>query len=269
MPGRRDYSIILARAVTDARILRAAELYVEAGIAHEDTAHAAVLGHIAMLGVWASRESDTGELPGDGVAVVRASTITTPKVARAILAALSAPDVDLVTRDGNATGPLRLRGFAEAYAPLLVKREGNRVRSERWRNKQQRREPDVTRDVTRTQRVECGTRGPERTGEERIPPSPHDNGGGSSPSAPTANGNGHDHLSRPDAAVLAMLLKKFASKHPNGLFDTKPERERFDRIKAASNDPDEARKVIDEFTPQFLEEIRQLRITFAMADKQR
>src|SRR3990167_8100101 len=108
MPGRNDYGMLPAKALTDPRVLRAAELYVQHRIAREATAVLAVGATMGYLGLWASRESDNGIVPGDGVAAVRAATLCSPSTARQITRILREPDVDLltVTIDG-----LRVRGF--------------------------------------------------------------------------------------------------------------------------------------------------------------
>lgn len=179
MAGREDFAIIKARALHDARILAAADLYVARKIAREPTAHAAVVGHIAMLGLWASRETDDGIVPGDGVAVVAAATLCGRAMARKIVGCLAHPDVDLVTDAGD--GNLRLRGFDDAYAPLIRKRQSARQRAAKWRAQQEvenasrnayaKRDvtPPVTPPVTPSVRPACGTTGPDRTGPESQP----------------------------------------------------------------------------------------------------
>lgn len=146
MPGRNDFGILKARALSDPRILRAAELYVERRLAREETAFAAVVGHVTMLGLWASRETDDGAIPGDGAAVVAGATLCGPGTARKIVGVLRSEGVDLIT---GPDGALRLRGFAEAYQPLVTRREGNAVRAQRRRDEEARRNGSVARDVTR------------------------------------------------------------------------------------------------------------------------
>lgn len=152
MAGREDYAIVRARAISDPRLLRAAELYVETKLAREETALAAVLGHVACLGLWASRETSDGILPGDGVSMVRAATASTTSVARRIVTCLRAEDVDLITSEGCENNQLRLRGFVEAYRPLIEER----LRKARWaQEKRERGQPngervDVHVDATST-----------------------------------------------------------------------------------------------------------------------
>ena len=277
MPGRRDYSIVWARAITDARVLRAAELYQEHRLARAETAHAAVLGHLAVMGLWCSRETDDGSLPGDGIAAIRAATMSSPTVAKKILEILSAPDVDLLTREplgGGEPGPsLRLRGVQEAYYPLLAKREGNRARAAKWREGKK-----VTRDVTRTDSVmsrpQCGTTGPDRTGEERNPPSPlHD--GGSASSHPNGNGTAHPPptatrlLTPADRAVLETLDRLAGEKW--GFQGREFERLRGAKkaLAAGTADPDATIALIDEFTALWPDRVLDVRRSFAMASNQR
>lgn len=202
MPGRNDFGILKARALGDPRVLRAAERYVEAKIAREETSLPAVLGHLSMLGLWLAINSDDGVLPGDGVATVCAATLSSPFLARKIIAILREPDVDLLTSEGVAReracicaptcagacarGPFRLRGFDDAYGPLLQARETNRTKAKRWRRKQLDVPSNVTGDVpSDVARHVTGSRtGPYRT--EENPPLPPTAGG-----CPPAAANGH------------------------------------------------------------------------------
>jgi len=185
MPGREDFGILKARALADPRVLRASELYIEKKLARAETAHAAVLGHLTCLGLWASRETNSGSIPGDGVAVVSAATLSGPTVARVIVGILRAKDVDLITGDD---GDLRLRGFVDAYRPLIAKREGNARRTDKWRREKASRDGDG--DASRDghgdgSRDGCGDGSsagqPDRTGPDRTPlPPGGGNGGGGS-----------------------------------------------------------------------------------------
>lgn len=151
MPGRNDFGILLARSLADPRIVRAADRYVELRIARKETALAAVLGHVTCLGLWLSTNTNDGRMNGDGASVVAAATLCGMPVAQKVVEALSAPDVDLITRDAEG---LRMRGFAEAYAPLLSRRAKTAERVQKYRSAQPSADPSgnayVTRDVTRT-----------------------------------------------------------------------------------------------------------------------
>jgi hypothetical protein len=270
MPGRRDYSIIWARAITDARILRAAELYAEARIAKEDTAHAAVLGHVAMLGLWCSRETDDGSLPGNGIAAVRAATMSTPRIARAILDVMTHPEVDLITRGPEPEPSLRLRGVREAYEPLFKKREGNRSRAQKARSN-----ADVTRDVTRDVGVTCGTRGPERRGEEsRDTPQPPAGAGGTtggieaSPSRSTTKAP----LTSADADVFRAIIRRCRTTNLGTLEQRARVVRLSDEMRAGRLDPDDARAIIDELqcaSPEMTSEAQNIRRIERMTENAR
>lgn len=189
MAGRNDFGILKARALGDARVLRAAELYTRSRLAKDEVSLGAVLGHVVCLGLWTSRETDDGRLPGDGVAVLRAALIVSTPTAKRILEILTAPDVDLITQDEQG---LRLRGFNEAYLPLLQKRETARDRAAKSR-KNRETASRVTFDEChanerRTVGVTCAPTETETETEtvENPPKAPTTGGSASPPGTTTA-----------------------------------------------------------------------------------
>ncbi len=119
MPPRRDYAVLMAIALSDPRVARAAALYVASGIARRETAQSTVRAHLAEIGFALSQRGDDGCLGVEPADFVRKATQVSERVAARILAALSDPSVDLVT--GDPSSP-RLRGFDDAYRPLLERR---------------------------------------------------------------------------------------------------------------------------------------------------
>jgi hypothetical protein len=212
MPIREDFAIVKARALSDPRLLRAAELYVEKKLAREETALATVIGHVACLGLWTMRETDDGTVTGDGLSTVRAATGTTTRVARVILECLRSEGVDLVTSEGCEVGRVRLRGFVDAYRPVVMDRQ----RKAKWA--QERRasmstststpaDPSTSTDGGRRRlqdngvdvyvdgmraRAREGAPNARVTGPDRTdsPPPPPDGGAGAPP--PSSNGAAHD-----------------------------------------------------------------------------
>lgn len=175
MAGRQEFSKIQARALTDPRVLRAADLYVERRIAREETAHATVIGHIGMLGLLAMRATDDGRIPGDGVGFVRAATMTSPKLAAIIASILKQDDVDLLTRDERG---LRLRGFVEAYQPVIERREADAARARTSRERKASRHADAPRDAVRDVTSDVAVTSDRRGEESRVePPKPPVTGG--------------------------------------------------------------------------------------------
>lgn len=174
MPAPKHFGVVMAQAITDPRVIRAAKMYEERRLAKPHFAHAAVLGHLAMIGLWCHRDNDDGFLPGDGVVAVCAALVVGTDLAKTIIGILSHPEVDLLTTspEGASQTPTdpsstpcqtlvdpsspprrRIRGFRDAYAPLLKKRDGNRDRQARRRENVGPVTRDVTRDVTPLSRV--------------------------------------------------------------------------------------------------------------------
>jgi len=164
MPGREDFSIIRARLFADPRAHEAALAYLDAGIAAEATALAAVVGHVAMLGLWASRETDDGVLPGDGRAAFAAATLSSGRPADIPIRCLVGAGL-LRAADG---GGLYLVGFRDCYEDLLRRRARDRNR------KAEARSVGCPADVPRTSHGGPGA--PDRTVPDRIPPLPPSRG---------------------------------------------------------------------------------------------
>lgn len=167
IPGREDFAIIRARLLADPRAMTAADAYVDAGIAVEDTATATVVGHIASLGLWTSRETDDGILPGDGIAAFRVAATCTRRVADLALTCLL--QAKLLRR---IRGGLYLVGFSECYAPIIRRRARNRENAVQARKRKSVADVDDTSatghgDVSDHQTRPDQTR-PERTGTEQI-----------------------------------------------------------------------------------------------------
>lgn len=289
MGGRKDFSIIYASAVTDGRVLRAADLYVERGVAKEETALMVVLGHIACIALWASRETIDGVIPGDGIAVVRAATICSRKIATVIADVLTSPEVDLLTRDGNPANPLRQRGFKDAYNPIIERRKKDSDKKEQRRRKDSGDGDQVPRDVPGdipptgggTSLPMSGRTGPNRTEPDRTespPEGPTAGGSSASPSDDTAPDTASDQgpapkpLHRDDAAVLDAILRRCR----NGNFGTLEQRARASKLAEARRtgtlDPDDARRLIDELqnsTPEMTADANRIRATGTMTDRAR
>lgn len=139
MPAREDFGKMAARLLTDPRTHRAAELYVEAGLAPEASAVALVCAHVAMLGLRLQLDRGSGRIPGDGVAFVAVACMTTPTTARKVLGALSANAVGedhaylVAEQDG-----LRLAGFEGQYGALMERRAAAAGRARRSRGAPER-----------------------------------------------------------------------------------------------------------------------------------
>lgn len=121
MPGREDFAIIRSGLLTDERAHAVAAEYVRRRWAKEPYALATVVGHVAMLGLWASRETEDGILPGDGVTAAWAALMQPRDEVRAILEVLTTHGM---IRDVD--GGRYLVGFRDCYAPLLQRRAKNR-----------------------------------------------------------------------------------------------------------------------------------------------
>jgi hypothetical protein len=126
MPGRNDFAIIRARLFADERTHAAARLYVAAGLAAEPTAVAAVVGHIAALGVWAIRETDDGVLPGTGsIPLAGTAFLSMGDASKAVTALADAGFL----KSGTSCGSVYLAGFRDAYGSLMRERETARKRA--------------------------------------------------------------------------------------------------------------------------------------------
>lgn len=133
MPGREDFAKVQSALLTDPRAHRAADLYVGAGLAVPSTALATVVGHLAMVGVWAVRETDNGILPGDGTACLSASLMLDKHGGALAKTALLAAGM---LRE-EPTG-LYLVGFRDCYASIIRKRENAKAYNRRQREKEAR-----------------------------------------------------------------------------------------------------------------------------------
>lgn len=171
MAGREDFAIIRARFLSDERAHTAASLYVERGVAHHATALACVVGHIAMLGVLASRDTDDGILTPTQITVATMSFGCPPDVRRTITECLI--EAGLLREVGDGT--LYLVGFTDCYADLIRRRKRDRRRKREARARDdagEKAEASSGRPAD-VQRMSGGT-GPDRTGPDRTgsPPSP-------------------------------------------------------------------------------------------------
>lgn len=135
MPGREDFAIVRARLFADQRAHTAAAAYVAAGLAAEPTALAAVVGHVAALGLHAIRETDDGVLGGDGSIALAGVAYTCISDSRCACAALR--DAGLLR---PTEGGVYVVGFRDAYGQLIRGREAARERARR-----NRRSPNVRR----------------------------------------------------------------------------------------------------------------------------
>lgn len=134
MPGREDFAIIRARFLADARLHRAADLYVGAGLAVQETALPTVVGHVAMIGLWAVRETDCGILPGDGSAALAVAFMRETTWCKSVANCLL--DAGLLRKEPNG---IYLVGFRDCYAPIIAKRENARAYNRRKREKSEKR----------------------------------------------------------------------------------------------------------------------------------
>lgn len=134
MPGREDFAIIRARFLADARLHRAADLYVGAGLAVQETALPTVVGHVAMIGLWAVRETDCGILPGDGSAALAVAFMRETTWCKSVANCLL--DAGLLRKEPNG---IYLVGFRDCYAPIIAKRENARAYNRRKRDKAEKR----------------------------------------------------------------------------------------------------------------------------------
>ena len=131
MPGREDYAKISSNLLSDDRAHDAAELYVKHGIATEETALAAVVGHVAMLGLWALRETDNGVLPGDGMRALRFAIPAPNSVLKVIRDALKESKL---LRNAGRNG-LYVVGFRSTYESVITRRKKDRRRKRDQRKK--------------------------------------------------------------------------------------------------------------------------------------
>lgn len=216
MPGSNDFAIVRARLLADDRAHRAAELYVEAGIAVAATALAAVIGHVAEIGLWAVRETDDGVLPGDGVTAIAVATMSTRNVAQAVVTALTQRDLLRVREDG-----VYVAGFSDCYEPLLRKRRNDAARRAQERAGKRdaasaRRRSDVQRTSKRppTDVAATSPRGrglPDRTGPDRTgsspQPSPGGEGGGASASPSDSEPSTDEPFTAGERAAAAVIAE--------------------------------------------------------------
>lgn len=194
MPGRNDFAIIRARLLADDRAHKAADLYVKAGIAAAPTALAAVVGHIAELGLWASRETDDGILPDDGIGVVSVATMSPRDVARVIVRSLTRANLLRPVESG-----VYVCGFAECYSVLFNKRNRDRANAAKARaakalRASRRRRSDVAptsercRSGVETESDCTAAAAAAAAVQSSTDPPPLVAPAGGSPSAPSANG---------------------------------------------------------------------------------
>jgi hypothetical protein len=131
MPGREDFGIVRSRARLDPRVHAAADFYVKARLARRETALSAVLGDIACLGCDLARETDDGVIPGSPAFFFAQATGRGGRAAERSLRALQ--EAGLLT---DSDAGLRLRGFEDAFGPLISDREAARERRAKKRAKE-------------------------------------------------------------------------------------------------------------------------------------
>lgn len=181
MPGREDFAIIRARFMSDERAHTAAMLYVERGIAHHVTALASVVGHIAMLGVLASRDTDDGVLSATQIAVATMSIGCPPDVRRTMVQCLQ--DAGLLREDRD--GSFYLVGFKDCYADLLRRRKRDAKRKRESRDPERKpRKRTASNGRPAEVRATSGGTGPDRSSlreeerEESVRRTPSSRSGG-------------------------------------------------------------------------------------------
>jgi len=218
MPGRDDFAIIRARLLADDRAHRAAELYVEAGIAVAATALATVVGHVAEIGLWASRETDDGVLPGDGVTAVAVATMSARTVAQTAVTALMQCDL-LRAQDGG----VYVAGFADCYWPMIQKRRSDAERKAQERAQKRdgesARRPTDVRRTSKGRRRDSDGRPCDTDGRPNAPnpspnpipdpsqPSPVGEGGGLSASPAEHSADAEQPLSSGERAAAAVVAE--------------------------------------------------------------
>lgn len=180
MPGREDFAIIRARLLSDPRAHQAATLYIERGIALEATALAAVVGHVAMLGLFASRETDDGVLPGDATIVLRMSAGCPSDVARTSADILRTVGMTRPADTDHGPGTY-LCGFSDCYQPIVEKRRADAQRKLQARLTASTGRP---KDIRGTSTGRPRDVRAYRTGPDRKDPPPPPKGGEIAPSAP-------------------------------------------------------------------------------------
>jgi hypothetical protein len=220
MPGRDDFAIIRARLLADERAHKAAALYVERGLAVEATALATIVGHVACFAVWATRETDKGILPGDGVAAASVALMVPPSTARLVVDALR--EAQLLR--GLDVGTY-LVGFRDCYSALFNKRKADRHRlaqarrSKRLASKKGRRDQDATSSRrragvapgSRTTAAAAAAAAVPLPSDPPMPPQGGAEGGGGSAS-PSENGHGAAAAPAPvDRAVFEALWARVTS----------------------------------------------------------
>lgn len=280
MPGYSDFAKIRARLFADARAHRAAALLVKRGQAREPTALLAVVGAVAALAIWATRETDNGVLPGDGVAV-GAAAMQLPHATAGVVVAVLREAKLLRAKHGG----LYLVGFVECYGPMMRKRRRDRLRLAQLRA--QARDAATARaknvaatslrprgDVAATsqrRRSSVATtsrgRGEERRGES-SPPTPLQGAGdttGGGSASPSVNGAAVA-IPSTELAVFEALWRKRAR-----MVDA--DRAASEALRTALRDGHATRADVEAFnsrlTPSFVELVRQVRITKSMETKQR
>jgi hypothetical protein len=254
MPGRDDFAIIRARLFADDRAHQAATLYVESGIALEATALAAVVGHIAEIGVWASRETDDGVLPGDGIGVVSVATMSPRSVAVIVVRVLTQCALMRVHGQG-----LYVCGFADCYSAIYKKRERDReyasqARYQRKDRVSRRRRRDVgatsgrSRDDVGTE-SDCTAAAAAAAAESESPPSAA--GDSASPPPDTASANGHDRPLTECESQLAGIVIDCLARHQG--CDDAEQRFGFEMRKALRQglaEPKDVRDMIAKYSPR-------------------
>lgn len=191
MPGRDDFAIVRSSLLTDERTHRAAEEYVKRKWATPDTAVPLVVGHVALIGLWTSRETDNGVLPGTGTIPVMAALMTSRTHATAVIEILRS--VGLLR---DVEGGVYACGWSDCYAPIIERRERDRVRKAKDRSSGH--PADVQGMSSGCPGAPTGPTGPDRPN----PPVPTDSGGSRTPSS--EGRNGHDPTLKTIKGALAM-----------------------------------------------------------------
>lgn len=122
MPGRNDFAIIRSEALGNEKIDAFADALIAEGLADESTALPAALGVVAMLGIWAYRETDDGVM-----------SIT--EIRRAILSRgrlLNVLRTSQLLRE-QSDGRYYLVGFEDCYGSYVKARKEARDRMREYR----------------------------------------------------------------------------------------------------------------------------------------
>lgn len=206
MPGREDFAIIKARLFGDDRAHAVAADLVRLGLAKQPCELLTVIGLVAALGLWTSRETSNGVLPGDGVSALRAALGVDESHAKALLKSLRRRE--LLRKAPNG---FYLVGFRDCYRPLVRKRRKDKERKAKWRADLSAGRPSDVRATSsgRPSGVQTHRTGPDRTGPDppKSPLGPVGDGAATGPvGGPAAPTTEKLHV----AAILGSLAGKSA-----------------------------------------------------------